>query len=376
MSLVGQYSDSDSDSEEDKVDIKTSDSKQGEDNDIEDNKIPISKVNEKPYGLIITEETTKIINKDTEEFNLENDDQDRENEDSPPRKEIDGDEIIYQVADSENDRLNQCHTILHTKLENRDIDIPKEMHEPKTPVLKSPAYVSTPPHSKDPNFKNLYPHNITSPITEDIQDEEEKEEPNDYISFLPPPVNGRADPILEDKIIKYHKMREDGISINQSLRESQSFRNPSILEKLIAFCEISEMGSNYKLSEYDPNGFKPDEFYEVLNENQRKMDDKREYERLNRTKIDFVSSTNELSTQEKDQEKDKQPQKPKKKFNKWEKEKHKQKQQQLQQQQQKAKATVISAAPSIMENPGTQSTTTTSTTKSESLLKRFKTSGF
>ncbi|KAK5582528.1 hypothetical protein RB653_004113 [Dictyostelium firmibasis] len=381
MSLLCAYSDSEDESDENKINIKgDNDNNEAEE---EEDKLSISKVTEKPYGLLVTEETTKIDESDEgEDYNYKDDNNENQENDnnSNGNNNENADEMSYQIADTESDKLNHCHTIIHTILENKEPQ-PKELLEPDTPSrLQSPAYVSTPPHSKDPNFHNLSP-SLSRPTTTETILKSKKKQIIDT-SFIPEvPKDSEVDLELKEKIFRYHKMKQNGISINQSLRSSQSFKNPSVIEKLIAFCEIDELGSNYPLSQFNPHSYSIDDYYKPLNEKQRKMDEKREFERINRMKIDFVQS--EINTNNGNNDNNNSnivnptptsASAPKKKYNKWEKEKHKQKQLQ----QQKSKATFISAAPSIVkkrENP-TPTNTTSTTNKSESLMKRFRTNGF
>ncbi|EAL67592.1 hypothetical protein DDB_G0279635 [Dictyostelium discoideum AX4] len=399
MSLLCAYSDSEGEEEEEeekKINIKGDNEnfKQEKEEADEDDKLSILKVTEKPYGLLVTEETTSIDETGKgEDYNYKDEDQNdnsnnnNNHSNSNNSNNENNDEMSYQIADTESDKLNHCHTIIHTIIENKEYQ-PKELQEPDTPSrLQSPAYVSTPPHSKDPYFHNLSPK--ISIITADTI-LKSKIKQNIDTSFIPEaPKDSQVDFGLKEKIIRYHKMKQDGISINQALRNSSSFKNPSVIEKLISFCEIDELGSNYPLSQFNPHSYPLDDYYKPLNEKQRKMDEKREFERINRMKIDFVQSeinnnnnsinnNNINSNNNNNNIANPTPSiptntAPKKKYNKWEKEKHKQKQLQ----QQKSKATFISAAPSIAENPTPTNTTTTSViNKSESLMKRFRTNGF
>jgi hypothetical protein len=62
---------------------------------------------------------------------------------------------------------------------------------------------------------------------------------------------------------RFHAIKAER-SINMTLKQSKAFKNPDILEKLITFCEINEIGSNYPKDIFDPMGFHPSDFYDEL----------------------------------------------------------------------------------------------------------------
>ena len=45
--------------------------------------------------------------------------------------------------------------------------------------------------------------------------------------------------------MKYFEFQQAGKSFNQSLEKSKNFRMPDILEKLISYYNLNEIGSNY-----------------------------------------------------------------------------------------------------------------------------------
>ncbi|KFM78927.1 SAP30-binding protein, partial [Stegodyphus mimosarum] len=79
--------------------------------------------------------------------------------------------------------------------------------------------------------------------------------------------------------------------MNASIQRRKDFRNPSIYEKLIQFCNIDEQGTNYPPETYDPHCWGPESFYEELAKRQKEEMDKREKEKKERTKVEFISGT-------------------------------------------------------------------------------------
>lgn len=75
----------------------------------------------------------------------------------------------------------------------------------------------------------------------------------EYGFALPPEPKGKCPQELQDKITKmYEKMRTSNTDMNKMIQERKEFRNPSIYEKLIQFCDIDELGTNYPPELYDP----------------------------------------------------------------------------------------------------------------------------
>lgn len=49
-----------------------------------------------------------------------------------------------------------------------------------------------------------------------------------------------------------HDKMKSGMDMNKLIQERKEFRNPSIYEKLIQYCDINELGTNYPPEIYDP----------------------------------------------------------------------------------------------------------------------------
>lgn len=108
--------------------------------------------------------------------------------------------------------------------------------------------------------------------------------------FLPPEPPGRCAPALQEKIARlYERKLRDGRDMNASIQMRKDFRNPSIYEKLIAYCGIDELGTNYPPETYDPHSWGPDSYYEELSRRQKEEMDKREREK--KTKVEFITGT-------------------------------------------------------------------------------------
>ncbi|KAJ0060255.1 hypothetical protein NL108_005839 [Boleophthalmus pectinirostris] len=109
---------------------------------------------------------------------------------------------------------------------------------------------------------------------------------------IPPQPPGRCSSQLQEKIHKLYERKLHGnFDTNSHIQKKKEFRNPSIYEKLIQFCSIDELGTNYPKDMFDPHGWSEDSFYEALAKAQKVEMDKLEKAKKERTKIEFVTGT-------------------------------------------------------------------------------------
>ncbi|NWT21100.1 S30BP protein, partial [Vireo altiloquus] len=103
---------------------------------------------------------------------------------------------------------------------------------------------------------------------------------------IPPEPPGRCSKQLQNKIQKLYEMKmKEGIDMNYMIQRKKEFHNPSLYEKLIQFCSIDEIGTNYPKDMFDPHSWSEDSYYEALAKAQKIEKAKRE-----RTKIEYVTS--------------------------------------------------------------------------------------
>ncbi|XP_046629950.1 SAP30-binding protein [Neodiprion virginianus] len=109
---------------------------------------------------------------------------------------------------------------------------------------------------------------------------------------IPPEPQGQCPVELQEKITKlFRKMEGSGLDMNKVIQQRKDFRNPSIYEKLIQFCSINELGTNYPPERFDPFKWGKDSYYEELAKVQKAEMDKLEKMRKEKTKIEIVSGT-------------------------------------------------------------------------------------
>lgn len=108
---------------------------------------------------------------------------------------------------------------------------------------------STVESEHEPNDDVIVESNENDEPKEDLR----KDRFSEYGFSLPPESKGKCPQELQDKITKmYEKMRTNNMDMNKLIQDRKEFRNPSIYEKLIQYCNIDELGTNYQPELYDP----------------------------------------------------------------------------------------------------------------------------
>lgn len=130
---------------------------------------------------------------------------------------------------------------------------------------------------------------VIIPETEPLETPE-VEPPTDDGVQLPPEPSGQCSSDLQEKILRlYEKMQSNDLDMNAVIQQRKDFRNPSIYEKLIQFCGINELGTNYPPNIYDPLKWSKESYYEELAKVQKVEMEKRDKER--KSKVEVVSGT-------------------------------------------------------------------------------------
>lgn len=119
--------------------------------------------------------------------------------------------------------------------------------------------------------------------------------PNTVVQ-LPPEPRDRCAPALQEKITRlYERKLRDRCDMNASIQMRKDFRNPSIYEKLVAYCEIDELGTNYPPEMFNPQQWGPESYYEELSRRQKEEMDKRD----KKAKVDLFTVTAKKSRKSK-----------------------------------------------------------------------------
>lgn len=126
--------------------------------------------------------------------------------------------------------------------------------------------------------------------TDEAAPQPDPEDSEDGVS-IPPEPTGKCPKELQDTIAKfYNRMLTEGLDMNKIIQDKKNFRNPSIYEKLIQFCDINELDTNYPPEIYDPLKWGKESYYDELSRVQKMEMDRREKEKKDKmTKIDFIT---------------------------------------------------------------------------------------
>ncbi|XP_033038091.1 SAP30-binding protein isoform X2 [Trachypithecus francoisi] len=211
-----------------------------------------------------------------------------------------GDEDGYEEEEDENSRQSEDDD---SETEKPEADDPKEKlgtvtEAPRAQQAHDPACCtqraeeSRSKHDKDnTEAEKRDPQELVASFSERVRNMSPDE------IKIPPEPPGRCSNHLQDKIQKlYERKIKEGMDMNYIIQRKKEFRNPSIYEKLIQFCAIDELGTNYPKDMFDPHGWSEDSYYEALAKAQKVEMDKLEKAKKERTKIEFVTGTKKGTT--------------------------------------------------------------------------------
>uniref|UniRef100_A0A182YEI2 Translation initiation factor eIF2B subunit beta n=1 Tax=Anopheles stephensi TaxID=30069 RepID=A0A182YEI2_ANOST len=114
-----------------------------------------------------------------------------------------------------------------------------------------------------------------------------------------PEPKGKCSQELQDKIAALHeRMKNSNMDTNRIIQERKEFRNPSIYEKLIHFCDINELGTNYPAEIFDPFQWGKESYYEELAKAQKIEMEKVEKARKEATKTEIQTGVKRVDPDE------------------------------------------------------------------------------
>lgn len=191
-------------------------------------------------------------------------------------------------------------TEAYTDSENEDNHEDVAHSDPEEMQIKAEIIVQPKKNSKHMRRLVSYNDGDNEHHEDEISDEEEDEpvdeskdeansEPADsedkYATFakkygfeLPPEPKSKPDPKLQDIVsnILQKSKRNPDFDLNKYILARKDFRNPSIYDKLIQFCELNELGTNFPPEIFDVSIYGPESFYEELTKAQKFEMDKLE----------------------------------------------------------------------------------------------------
>lgn len=137
-----------------------------------------------------------------------------------------------------------------------------ETHDNHPPPPPPPSPHLQQHQHQQQNVPQLSPLNTSSLSTALFSSPSSKVE--DFARWGPPPPSYPPDAALFAKVVKFHEHKRAGKSINRNLRRSKEFKNPDILTKLVELVGISEIGTNYPPSLWDPFAYQPTDYFKEL----------------------------------------------------------------------------------------------------------------
>ncbi|QYT02488.1 hypothetical protein H0G86_009490 [Trichoderma simmonsii] len=112
---------------------------------------------------------------------------------------------------------------------------------------------------------------------------------------IPPSPPGSPPPGSNKKVEQFLELKKKGVHFNSKLEQSTALRNPSLMDKLLDFVGIDEVGqyeTTLPKELWDPRGFPDWAFRDKLSKSREKIAKEKEADRAagGRTAIDFVPS--------------------------------------------------------------------------------------
>jgi hypothetical protein len=100
---------------------------------------------------------------------------------------------------------------------------------------------------------------------------------------IPPSPPGSPPPTTEKKFAHFLQLKKQGVHFNEKLAKSSALKNPSLMQKLMNFADISEeeqYATTLPKDVWDPSGFPKWAYKEELAKSQQKVLKKKEEEKL------------------------------------------------------------------------------------------------
>lgn len=199
-------------------------------------------------------------------------------------------------------------TEAYTDSENEDNNEESEgRSDPEEKQIKAEIIIQ-PKKRSDKHPRRLVSYNDPE-VQDDISDEEanpaevepenentESQEEDKQMKYLkkygfnlpPEPTTKLTQKLQETVTNLYQKINNSEFDLNQYIQEKKEFRNPSIYDKLIQFCDINELGTNFPPEIFDVSIYGPESFYEELAKAQ-----KTEMDKLEKQKKEIIKTSQE-----------------------------------------------------------------------------------
>ncbi|PON23932.1 hypothetical protein TGAM01_v207260 [Trichoderma gamsii] len=247
---------------------------------------------------------------------------DEEGEDERPQLQQETAQVAAQAAAAETEKDAPR---ISERLQFNEEQSPKDESETRDESSSSPKQDSDrhPPTTIGPVLQSAVPLGPSLPpadasITNALPDPDESQEPpaSPYSANralihdltlpsvpnldIPPSPPGSPPLGANKKVDQFLQLKKKGVHFNSKLEQSTALRNPSLMDKLLDFVGIDEVGqyeTTLPKELWDPRGFPEWAFRDKLSKSREKIAKEKEADRTGggRTAIDFVASNSSSS---------------------------------------------------------------------------------
>lgn len=187
------------------------------------------------------------------------------------------------------DEPKETHSLPASPKKHEDSN--KSSSAPVSPKRRLVSYVDDTVVSDEEQLSGAESRDDMRRLSMETDTDEAAAPPEPEDGAIPPEPPGKCPKELQDNIARfYSRMLTEGLDMNKIIQDKKNFRNPSIYEKLIQFCDINELDTNYPPEIYDPLKWGKESYYDELSRVQKVEMDRREKEKKEKlSKIDFIS---------------------------------------------------------------------------------------
>lgn len=199
--------------------------------------------------------------------------------------------LTEAYTDSENEDNN----------EHEDVEMQEPDSKQSTPTKKAKAFRLVSYNDNEiaeGASDDEHPADVTV-----VTEESEQIDPDDKFAHLtkkfgfqlPPEPKSKTDSKLQERITSLHdRITEKDFDLAGYIQEEKKFRNPSIYDKLIQFCSINELGTNFPAEIYDLSIYGPESYYEELAKAQKTEMDKLEKQKKEANKNEQLAAAKKI----------------------------------------------------------------------------------
>ncbi|CAH9141548.1 unnamed protein product [Cuscuta epithymum] len=177
---------------------------------------------------------------------------------------------------------------LQTVLSESQVENPLGSLQGHTPIIQTVPHQSLEASADDTNALSSGDVNMV-PAREKEEDLLE--------NFLPPPPKAKCSDELQQKINRFLELKKTtGRSFNAEVRNRKEYRNPDFLRHAVQYQGIDEIGTCFSKDVFDPHGYDSCDFYDEIEADIRRGMERKEQERRNSPKVDFISGGTQPGT--------------------------------------------------------------------------------